>query len=122
MKMLRFFSMFSISVMVFAQNNIVQKPTELLSPEEKFLKAIQAEDYETVEQFLVDELIDLKGFYKDKTFLIHACISNKAEMVRLLYSYGADPTQRCNQGHSPQEHAIAQNAFQAAAEIVVIIS
>ena len=43
-------------------------------------------------------------------------------MVRLLYSYGADPTQRCNQGHSPQEHAIAQNAFQAAAEIIVIIS
>ncbi len=84
------------------------------------LQAIESENYDLVEQIIVEEKLDLNTYYEGKTFLIHATIKNKPEMVRLLFSYGADITMPCEHGYSPEEYAQFNEAYNAWAEIAVI--
>ncbi len=117
-----FFSiLFTIPFMVFSQTKGTNFQ-EQIKLQQLFLEAISNENYSEVETLLQNHKIDLNDYYEGKTLLIYASIQNKSEMVRLLCLHGADPTKRCIEGYTPKQHAIANNAYQAAAEIVLIIA
>ena len=87
---------------------------------ERVLEAIRNDDYEFVELTFASGQIDINDFYNGKTFLIYASIYNKPEMVRLLFTMGADILKRCDQGHLPIEHAKHHQAVYARAELIVL--
>ena len=117
-----FFSiLFTIPFLVFSQTEATSIQ-EKIKLQQQFLEAIFNEDYSRIETLIQNNTLDLNDYYEGKTLLIYASIKNKSEMVRLLCHHGADPTKRCIEGYSPKQHAIANNAYQAAAEIVLIIA
>lgn len=97
--------------------------SEISSPEklsEYVLEAIRNDDYKFVELAFKSGQIDVNDYYNGKTYLIYACMYDKPEMVRLLFTLGADILKRCDQGYLPIEHAKHHQAIYALAEIVVI--
>jgi len=111
-----YLSLFTV-LLSYAQEH---KTNSALVNASRFVLAIENENYAVVEQYLENSLIPVNMYYKGKTFIIHASISNKPEMVQLLYRYGADITLPCDEGFSPEEHAKANDAIHALAEIIVI--
>lgn len=109
----------SLFVMTFSHAQ-EHETDSLLVNASRFVLAIENENYAAVEQYLENGLIPVNMYYKGKTFIIHASISNKPEMVQLLYRYGADIMLPCEEGLSPEAHAKANNAIHALAEIIVI--
>ena len=87
---------------------------------ERVLEAIRNDDYKFVELALVSGQIDVNEYYNGKTYLIYASIYNKPEMVRLLFTLGADFLKRCDQGYLPIEHAKHHQAVYARAELIVL--
>lgn len=88
--------------------------------ENKVLNAIENEDYTYLEEVLFYKIIDPNFLINGKPIISHACIYNKAEMVRLIYENGADLNLRCIEGYLPEDHAQMNNAIKALAEIIVI--
>lgn len=84
------------------------------------ITAIQNEDFNYVEKIITNNQSLIDKRINGKTLIIHAAIMNKPEMVRLLYTLGADITLRCEEGYSPEEHANFNKSINALAEIIVI--
>ena len=106
----------------YAQPNESFYP-EISSPDElseRVLEAIRNDDYKFVELAFVSGRMDVNDYYNGKTYLIYASIYNKPEMVRLLFTLGADILKRCDQGYLPIEHAKHHQAIYARAELIVL--
>ena len=117
MKKLSLYLLLFTMVLSHAQEN---KPNSFTVNASTFVSAIDNDEYELVEHYLKNRLIPVNMFYEGKTFIIHACIKNKPEMIRLLVRHGADITLRCEEGFLPEEHAKRNDSIHALAEIIVI--
>ena len=87
---------------------------------ERVLEAIRNDDYKFVELAFKSGQIDVNDYYNGKTYLIYASMYDKPEMVRLLFTLGADILKRCDQGYLPIEHAKHNQAIYARAELIVL--
>lgn len=85
-----------------------------------FIEAIKSENYKQVELLLEQRKVSINETFKGKTFITYACIFNKPEMVRFLFSNGADISIRCKDGYLPKDHAVANKAVHALSELIII--
>lgn len=110
------------------QNGLAQ-PTEsrtsqgtlpLAELAEQVIEAIQKDDYRFVEKIFRSGQLNVNGLHNGKTYLMYASIYNKPEMIRLLYTLGADLLKRCDEGYLAADHAKQHQAYKARAELIVL--
>lgn len=100
-----------------AQSNPAENSVSVAS---LFVEAIKNENYTQVEKLLEEGTVSVNQHFNGKPFIIYACIHNKPEMVRLLFSNGADLGIKCEDGFWPEDHAIANKSFHALSELIII--
>lgn len=94
--------------------------SETKAIEQCILEAIANDNYDFVEVVFQQGLASINDYYDGKTFIGYAAIHDKPEMIRLLFSLGADMLQRSKEGFLPMDLAKQNQAYYAQAELIVL--
>ena len=111
----------SILFLLFIQPVFAQlEPSNTNIFTSKLKEAIRNDNYSYLEEFFTKNPNLINERFDGKSLIIHSAILNKPEMIRLFFTLGVDINTRCEEGYSPEEHAMYNNSINALAEIIVI--
>lgn len=99
---------------------VVNSPSEITA--KSVINAIENENFSFIENAMATGQLRPNDVFNGKTLLIHAVMQDKAEMINLLVSRGANIYMASDEGLIPMDYAIRHNKVHAQAELIVISS